>query len=346
MGTVAMRDFSALVMMTTFIVGFVSGQDTEGSGFVNSTDYSDATLINEDDEFVPESDIEIAQDVSLRDPKVFPVCVTDEDCDGMTNEHGDDYKCFQYMCYPWNKKGEGAPFRGCKRRSDCSGLTEEEGGDGEDGDCFRHQDRRNVFTGICLEKRQNTRCFEHSDCPGDLKCINGFCGDKQYFQELGSFSCEVSTFCEELLIGDLCCYDFTAEFNNETEAVSKKCCIDENSVPAIVPAGEVFDDHIAMVDMAMNTIPTDQTESVCNQFEYQTMERLTTCLSFTTTTTTTPTTTTTTTTKPVVADEAKVHSVVADGAKVHPVNVSSSAVTSLSVILFLASLSSPFANIV
>ena len=148
-----MREFSVLVIMATFVVVFVSGQDIEGSGFVNETDFLDATLINEDDEFVTESDIEIAQDISLRDPAVFPVCVTDEDCEGMTQQHGFDYKCFQYMCYPWNKAEDEAPFRSCKRRSDCLGLTQEEGGDGEDGDCFRHQDRRNVFTGICLEKR-------------------------------------------------------------------------------------------------------------------------------------------------------------------------------------------------
>ena len=145
-GTVAMRDFRVLVLTTTIILGFVSGQEIDGSGFVNESDYLDATLINEDDEFVSESDNESAQDVTLRDPKVFPVCVTDEDCEKMTSLHGFDYKCFQYMCYPWNMQGDKAPFRSCKRRSDCVGLTKQEGGNGEDGECFRHQDRRNVFT--------------------------------------------------------------------------------------------------------------------------------------------------------------------------------------------------------
>ena len=116
------------------------------------------------------------------------------------------------MCYPWNREGEGAPFRSCKRRSDCGSLSKEEGGSGEDGECFRHQDRRNVFTGICLDKRfgfiiqlgfkyvlccrENMHCSEHSDCEEDLKCIKGFCGDTQYFKELQSFSCEVDFFCQ------------------------------------------------------------------------------------------------------------------------------------------------------
>ena len=41
-------------------------------------------------------------------------------------------------------------------RSDCHELSEEEGGDGEAGDCYRHQDRRNVFSGICLAKVTET----------------------------------------------------------------------------------------------------------------------------------------------------------------------------------------------
>merc|ERR1712212_562835 len=261
MGTVDMRDLSVLVLSTIFTLSFVMGQGLEGSGFVNDSDNVDATIINENNEFVPESDAENTQEVILRDPAVFPVCVTDEDCEDMTNQHGFNYKCFQYMCYPWNKEGDDAPFRSCKRRSDCGALTKEEGGSGDDGECFRHQDRRNVFTGICLDKRENKHCSEHSDCEDDLRCIKGFCGDKQYFNELQSFSCEVNFFCEDLLIGDMCCYDFTAEFTNVTEVVSKKCC--SNKAPAIVPGGEVSDSHIAMVEMAMKTIPTEETQIIC-----------------------------------------------------------------------------------
>ena len=91
-----MRDFSVLALSTIFTLSFVTGQKLEGSGLVNeSADDVDATLINENNEFVSESDNEIAQEVTIRDPKVFPVCVTDEDCEDMTSQHGFDYKCFQ-----------------------------------------------------------------------------------------------------------------------------------------------------------------------------------------------------------------------------------------------------------
>ena len=66
----------------------------------------------------------------------FPVCVTDDDCEQVSAEAGMNYRCFQYMCYPWSKGS--STFRSCKRRSDCQGLEEEEAGNGEDGDCYRY----------------------------------------------------------------------------------------------------------------------------------------------------------------------------------------------------------------
>ena len=72
--------------------GGTTGIHSEGSGFVNDSDNVDATLINENNEFVSESDGENAQEVTLRDPAVFPVCVTDEDCENMTSQH--NYRCF------------------------------------------------------------------------------------------------------------------------------------------------------------------------------------------------------------------------------------------------------------
>ena len=90
---------------------------------------------------------------SIRDIERFPVCVTDEDCDDMSDKKHVNYKCFQYMCFPWQSSIEAKPFRSCKRRSDCKGLSATEGGVGGDGDCYRHQDRRKVFSGICLNQR-------------------------------------------------------------------------------------------------------------------------------------------------------------------------------------------------
>jgi hypothetical protein len=64
-----------------------------------------------------------------------------------------------YLVLPTSPESRG-PFRPCTRRSDCGALKPEEGGAAvarggrpEAGDCFRHQDRRNVFSGICLAKR-------------------------------------------------------------------------------------------------------------------------------------------------------------------------------------------------
>ena len=79
---------------------------------------------------------------SFRDIAMFPACIDDSDCGHVSRGQGRDYRCFQYMCYPW---GAGAgPFRSCKRDSDCVELSEEEGGTGEDGACFKHYDRRSV----------------------------------------------------------------------------------------------------------------------------------------------------------------------------------------------------------
>ena len=79
---------------------------------------------------------------SIRDISQFPACIDDSDCEPVSLSQGTDYRCFQYMCYPW-AAGAG-PFRSCKRNSDCALLSEEEGGTGEDGACFTHYDRRSV----------------------------------------------------------------------------------------------------------------------------------------------------------------------------------------------------------
>jgi hypothetical protein len=89
----------------------------------------------------------------LRDPAVLPACVTDSDCLAVSAARGQDYKCFQYMCFPWRRPELAGGFRPCKRRSDCGALGAAEGGDGGAGDCYRHNDRRNVIRGICVAAR-------------------------------------------------------------------------------------------------------------------------------------------------------------------------------------------------
>ena len=89
--------------------------------------------------------------VGGRNTTVFPACVNDADCGPVSSSRGEEYRCFQYMCYPWRRRDTG--FRPCRRSSDCVRLEREEGGTGEDGTCWRHSDRRNVHIGLCLDKR-------------------------------------------------------------------------------------------------------------------------------------------------------------------------------------------------
>ncbi|XP_023330102.1 uncharacterized protein LOC111702593 [Eurytemora carolleeae] len=81
----------------------------------------------------------------IRDIQKNKVCVLDSDC-------SEGNKCFQYMCYPGKGEGKG-PFRRCKQNNDCQDLQPQEGGDGLEGECFRHHDRRTVHEGICLSSR-------------------------------------------------------------------------------------------------------------------------------------------------------------------------------------------------
>ena len=85
---------------------------------------------------------EVLTRTSHRNISLYPVCVHDDDCEG-------ENACFQYMCYPW-KHSTG--FRWCSKDSDCNSLTLDEEGDGENGRCFRHEDRENIGFGICLKK--------------------------------------------------------------------------------------------------------------------------------------------------------------------------------------------------
>ena len=39
-----------------------------------------------------------------RNITVFPPCVSDQDCTELSSTHKEDYRCFQYMCYPWRRE--------------------------------------------------------------------------------------------------------------------------------------------------------------------------------------------------------------------------------------------------
>ena len=122
----------------------------------------------------------------VRDLDKFPVCLTDNDCLKVSGASGEDYRCFQYMCFPWKSDTKSLPFKTCKKSTDCSDTE----------DCYRHNDRRKVFSGICLSKEEMPKCFEHSECGKGLKCVNGYCGDERYFSTLKDTPCTEDFFCQ------------------------------------------------------------------------------------------------------------------------------------------------------
>ena len=127
----------------------------------------------------------------------FPACVTDIDCESVSVDRSADFKCFQFMCFPWNDPDLQSPYMSCQKKSDCNRETE----------CLRHQDRRNVLRGICLEKSDLLKCFSHTDCPDDEQCAVGWCGQPEYLEAIEDLGCDSDSYCEDLLIGDACCYD-------------------------------------------------------------------------------------------------------------------------------------------
>ena len=128
----------------------------------------------------------------------FPACVSDIDCQPVSLQRSADFKCFQFMCFPWNEPSLQAPYTTCQRTSDCNSPELE---------CFRHQDRRNVLQGLCLHSSHLLTCFSHSDCPDDLQCVVGWCAPARYLDAIAELGCDSDGLCEDLLLGDACCYD-------------------------------------------------------------------------------------------------------------------------------------------
>jgi len=155
---------------------------------------------------------------AMSDISLFPACLTDLDCVEMATRAGADYRCFQYRCFPWDQPELHGDLRSCKNKDDCKQLEKEEGGVGEDGDCFKHEDRRTIHNGVCV--RSADQCSEPDDCGEDLVCINGYCGDREYLEELKKFPCGDDQSCMDLFSVEYCCLDFTSDI------LDKKCCDD------------------------------------------------------------------------------------------------------------------------
>ena len=198
---------------------------------------------------------------SFRDILEFPVCVTDDDCEKISAETDENFRCFQYMCYPWSRGEGGGPFRSCKRRSDCRDLNQEEGGDGSDGDCYRHHDRRNVFAGICLHHSEILSCSEHKDCPPHLRCTNFYCGEHHYYQALKSEACPMGqdSFCQDLLLGTSCCFDFSGELLQHPDSTdwNMKCCDQELGAHVVAPRDGIEEVEIRKVGPGIDVDSSD-----------------------------------------------------------------------------------------
>ena len=84
--------------------------------------------------------------LAQRDLTTFPACMTDSDCLAVSEETAADYKCFQYMCFPWNSTELQGSLTPCTKPSQCGAV-------GQGASCFRHSNRRSVFSGFCVTKQ-------------------------------------------------------------------------------------------------------------------------------------------------------------------------------------------------
>lgn len=217
---------------------------------------------------------------ALRNISVYPPCATDGDC-------ATDHKCMQYMCYPW-KTSTG--FRWCSKDDDCESLMRREGGDGNNGLCFRHPDRDNIHFGICLQKIETKRCYSHGDCPRHLRCVNGYCGDRNYYEALKKRQCEDDSICEQLLTGEMCCYDLSAaeQWSHGHMRWIKKCCNNPSGHPVMRPSKHLSHHQMKKLDKGIAQLaPMFLDTVICEGLEYSMMTELESCQLYTTTTTTT-----------------------------------------------------------
>ena len=120
---------------------------------------------------------------AINDTQKYPVCIDDSDCE---KRNLDGHACFQYFCYPWEKKPVEAsvstPLALCRKDVDCPNML------GGPAKCFRHYERRKVTHGVCVPSID--RCSEHEDCYAKGgKCCNGYCCNNEYFEALADMPC-------------------------------------------------------------------------------------------------------------------------------------------------------------
>ena len=49
---------------------------------------------------------------------------------------------------------------------------------------------------MCALPSEMTQCFSHSECSSGLRCVNGYCGQEQYFQAIANMTCSQDSVCE------------------------------------------------------------------------------------------------------------------------------------------------------
>ena len=60
-----------------------------------------------------------------------------------------------------------------------------------------YQGNLSVFSfGICLQDSELLMCYDHDECPDDMPCVVGYCGEKQYFEAIGDIQCENDEVCK------------------------------------------------------------------------------------------------------------------------------------------------------
>jgi len=211
---------------------------------------------------------------ATRNLTTFPACVTDIDCESVSVDRSADFKCFQFMCFPWNSPDLQWPYKTCQKNSDCNSTEME---------CFRHQDRRNVLHGICLDKSHLLKCFSHTDCPANRECVVGWCGEPEYLEAIAEMGCDSDSYCEDLLIGDACCYDLRGAVLPETTWLGgeKRCCKEE-VYPVIPPAQGLNQRQINRLDKKINDLyaPFGLDQLICEGVSPELMGELNACQEF------------------------------------------------------------------
>merc|ERR1719348_515652 len=102
-------------------------------------------------------------------------------------------------------------------------------------------------------------CSDHSECDASLSCVNGHCGDGRYLVAMGKMQCNDDSFCRDLLLGDLCCYDVSNPYHswqrgNATNNLSRKCCQNDHDAPVIPPSDSVEHASLQMIDEVLSKL--------------------------------------------------------------------------------------------